>query len=61
MDEYLGDFVFDEYQAFSFYADSNFDYKIPETLNIKDEFLCESFPSGFLIIHHTTQYVSLIP
>lgn len=61
MDEYLGDFVFDEYQAFSFYADSNFDYKIPETLKIKDEFLCEfiSFVTSSSSFIHTLR-VSLI-
>lgn len=39
MDEYLGDFVFDEYQSFYFYTDSNFDYKIPDALKTKDDFL----------------------
>lgn len=41
MDEYLGDFVFDEYQSFHFYADSNFDYKIPDNLKAKEDFLGE--------------------
>lgn len=29
MDEYLGDFLFDKFQPFHFYHDSNFDYVIP--------------------------------
>lgn len=42
MDEYLGDFVFDEYQAFHFYVDHEFDYTIPENIRTKDDFLCNS-------------------
>lgn len=41
MDEYLGDFVFDEYQSFHFYTDSIFDYTIPDNLKAKEDFLGE--------------------
>lgn len=39
MEEYLGDFVFDQYQAFYFYQSDDFDYIIPESLRSKEEFL----------------------
>jgi len=29
MDEYMGDFLFDEFQPFHFYADDTVDYYIP--------------------------------
>jgi len=30
MDEYMGDFIFDTFQPFHFYHNSEVDYKIPE-------------------------------
>ncbi|XP_072367150.1 dynein axonemal heavy chain 10 isoform X2 [Scyliorhinus torazame] len=40
MDEFLGDFIFDTFQPFHFFHDSDVDYKIPEG-EIKDNFTDE--------------------
>lgn len=39
MDEYMGDFLFDTFQPFHFYRDSNIDYKIPMNAETQEDFI----------------------
>lgn len=42
MDEYMGDFLFDEFQPFHFYHDLSVDYIIPED-GVRETYLGEIF------------------
>lgn len=54
MDEYFGDFLFDEYQAFHFYHDDQIDYMIPAEpdgiTDYRDNFLSKH------VISHTSYF-----
>lgn len=42
MNEYMGDFLFDEFQAFHFYEDENADYCLPDDETVlKDDYISE--------------------
>jgi hypothetical protein len=42
MDEYFGDFLFDNFQPFHFYHDDTVDYKIPECAETREDFIGET-------------------
>lgn len=39
LNEYMGDFLFDEFQPFHFYQDDDVDYVIPKEAVLRDEFM----------------------
>lgn len=46
MEEYMGDFLFDTFQPFHFYQDTNVDYIIPEVTS-RQEFIGKLFKPNF--------------